>query len=237
MGHPGPANIELRLLGSFELLVGDEPKRLPVPSQRVLALLGLDPDRPVNRSYVAGTLWPDVTEVAARSDLRSALWELGSLRELVTDSTFHELRLRPGVRLDLQKSRDLARHVLDPTCDGAYASPDYFSVDLLPDWDDEWLHPERESYRQLRLHALEALSDRLVAAGRFGEAVEAGLMAMAAAPLRESAHRAVIRALVVEGNRGEALRLYQQLSDLLQDELGIEPSFRLDEVLTDSGNS
>jgi DNA-binding SARP family transcriptional activator len=99
------------------------------------------------------------------------------------------------------------------------------------------VEPERESYRQLRLHALEALSNLLIAEGRFGEAVETGLMAVAAAPLRESAHRAVIRAMVMEGNRAEALCHHHLLSDLLQDELGVEPTFGVDDVLGESEGS
>ena len=43
-------------------------------------------------------------------------------------------------------------------------------------------------------------------------------------PLRESAHRAVIRAHLAEGNRAAALRQYAQLRRLLHAELGAEPS-------------
>jgi DNA-binding SARP family transcriptional activator len=55
-------------------------------------------------------------------------------------------------------------------------------------------------------------------------AVEAALEAVALEPLRESAHRAVIRAHLVEGNRGEALRQLGELRRLLLEELGIQPS-------------
>ena len=41
---------------------------------------------------------------------------------------------------------------------------------------------ERERFHQLRLHALEALCDRLTTAGRYGEAIDAGLAAVTAEP-------------------------------------------------------
>jgi DNA-binding SARP family transcriptional activator len=206
-----------------------------LPSQRLLALLGLSPDRSV-RSYVAGTLWPESTEAAARSNLRSALWKLGLLRPLLVQVTPQDLQLRPEVEVDVQRSRAVAR-ALDGGwhVDGARLSPSFFGLfghDLLPDWSDHWLEPERESYRQVRLHALETMVQRLARAERFGEAVQAGLLAISAAPLRESAYKALIEALAAEGNRGEAISHYQLLSDLLNQELGVEPSFRLEDVFT-----
>jgi len=61
------------------------------------------------------------------------------------------------------------------------------SADLLPDWYDDWVLLEAEDWRQLRLHALEALAGRLIALGRWGEAANAAGAAVRAEPLRESA--------------------------------------------------
>src|SRR5262249_38081752 len=96
--------------------------------------------------------------------------------------------------------------------------------DLLPDWYDDWVTLDRERFRQLRMHALERLCDRLTDARRFGEAIEAGLEAARVEPLRESAHRAIMRVHIAEGNRSEALYHYQSYRKLLDDELGLEPS-------------
>ena len=48
-----------------------------------------------------------------------------------------------------------------------------------PDWDDEWLIADRERIRQMRLNALELLSERRAAGDGYGPAVEAALMAIA----------------------------------------------------------
>src|SRR5205823_716087 len=98
------------------------------------------------------------------------------------------------------------------------------SVDLLPDWYDDWAVLEAEAWRQLRLHALEALTARLAGAERYGEALVAGLAAVRAEPLRETAHAAVVGVHVAEGNRGEALRQYEHYRRLLDAELGLEPT-------------
>lgn len=98
------------------------------------------------------------------------------------------------------------------------------ALDLLPGWYDDWALVERERMRQRVLHALEALSQRLVRAGRFAEAVETALLAVGAEPLRESAQRALIEVHFAEGNWVEGWRNYQAYRDLLRRELGVEPS-------------
>ncbi len=79
--------------------------------------------------------------------------------------------------------------------------------------------PHREGYSSTQL-----VCDRLRETRRFAEAIEAGLSAVLGEPLRESAHRSLIRAYLAEGNSGEAIRQLQLCRRLLADELGIEPS-------------
>lgn len=227
----GQAN--LRLLGSFELSIHDAPTNVSRPGQRVLAILALDHATTMERPYLAGRLWPDSSESAARSNLRSALFNLGSLRFNVLEATPGGLRLAPELGVDLHQRREEARRILDPTFDDVDAPLSSFATDLLPDWDELWVEPERELYRHLRLHVLERLSERLAKGGRFAEALEAALVAAEGAPLRESAQRAVIRVLAAEGNRGEAMSRYADLCAVLDEELGVKPSFHMDDVLSE----
>jgi DNA-binding SARP family transcriptional activator len=106
-----------------------------------------------------------------------------------------------------------------------------FEQDLLPGWYDDGILIERERLRQLCLHGLEAICERLVLMGRYPEAINAGLVAVAAEPLRESAHLVLMRAYKAEGNRCEALRAYGILRALLRSELGIDPSGQVDDCV------
>jgi DNA-binding SARP family transcriptional activator len=81
--------------------------------------------------------------------------------------------------------------------------------ELLPGWYEDWVLVERERLRQLRMHALEALAEKLTEAGRYGVAMQAAYAAVRADPVRESAHRAVVRVHLAEGNVLEALRAYE----------------------------
>ncbi len=68
-------------------------------------------------------------------------------------------------------------------------------------------------------------------ADRFGEAIEAGLAAMKSEPLRESAHRALVRAHLAEGNPNEALAQYRRFKELLHDELRLAPSPKMEALI------
>jgi DNA-binding SARP family transcriptional activator len=105
------------------------------------------------------------------------------------------------------------------------------TMDLLPGWYDDWVIFERERIRQRLLHALEALSRRLVEAHRCAEAVDAAISAVSADPLRESANRVLIQAHLAEGNLIEARRAYERYRDSLRRELGVEPSEELFDLL------
>jgi DNA-binding SARP family transcriptional activator len=90
---------------------------------------------------------------------------------------------------------------------------------------------EQERFHQLRLRALECVCERLTACGEYARALEAGLAAVAAEPLRESAHRALIKVHLAEGNRAEGVRQFHFYEKLLHDEIGLAPSPLILELL------
>lgn len=223
----------LGVLGGFQLTVAGRPAPLPLQSRRVLALLAVR--RSVQtRSALAGTLWEDVPERRAQANLRNAVWRIRMASEKVVRSTRHTIRLDEGVGLDLQEAQRWARTLLSGTASGRDAcSIDVLDQDLLPAWDEEWLVIERERHRQLRLHALEALSASFGRSGRHPEAITAALAAVRAEPLRESAQRALIVAHLGEGNVIEAVRQLDAYRHLLDGELGIAPSRGLEAIVGD----
>jgi DNA-binding SARP family transcriptional activator len=195
-------------------------------AQRLVCFLALH-DQPLLRTFVGGSLWGDSTDLLAGGSLRSALWRLRHATYPVVALTSDHIALSPSLVVDLREGKALAHRVLDPSQeldDVAEVNEEVLSVDLLPDWTEDWVLMERESYHQLRLRALEALCRRLSAKGRFGQAVQAGLAAVSGEPLRESARRALIEAHLAEYNVAAALREYESFRQLLHDELGLAPS-------------
>ena len=211
--------LEVRQSGSVTVL--DD---LPRGAQRLIAHLGLC-GRP-GRGAIAGHLWPDVPEDHAQGSLRSALWRVQKMVPGLVEVSGGAVGLAAGVRVDVRDFTDWARRVMDPLADvNVGSTPDIaLRGELLPGWYDDWVLLERERLRQLRLHALEAVADKLAAAGRYGEALQAAYAAVRTEPLRESAHRAVVRVHLAEGNIAEAVRAFDAFRDLLAAELGVEPT-------------
>jgi len=229
--------VHLFLLKGFELRHGDEIIPVPPSSQRLVAFVALH-DRDVRRGHVSGALWLDAPEERASASLRSALWRTPSPGgcPLIMASTTH-LWLNPDVKVDFRVTVPRVLSALagdeatDRTIDVLQHELALLGDDLLPDWYEDWVLIERERFRQLRLHALEQISERLTDAGLYSQALQAGLAAVAAEPLRESGHRQVVNTHLREGNISEALREYHSYARMLAEELGVAPSAAMKQLI------
>ena len=184
----------------------------------------------------------DVPSDRACANLRASIWRMPLTCRMMTDLSSQHIRLAAGVTVDFLGAVELARRLIDRSarCDendlGERARAE-LSSELLPAYYDDWVLVERERFHQLRLHALEALCERLTASGRYGEAIDAGLAAVCAEPLRESSHRVLIKAHLAEGNHAEARRQYELYRQVMRDELGVEPSRSLRDQMTQAGTA
>jgi SARP family transcriptional regulator, regulator of embCAB operon len=224
-------HLDLSLLGAFELSESATRSNLKRGSQRLIAYVALQ-QRPVAREAVAGTLWPEVSEKQAHGSLRSAIWRLDEPARHAMEIDDEQVSLAEDVAVDLREARALARRLLCVDTTLAEEEMDFraieaLSEDLLPDWYDDWAIVEATAWRQLRLHALEALAARFIAAGRFADAIEAANAAIRVDPLRESSRAILVRAHLAEGNQSEAIRAFTQYQALMCNELGLNPTTKL----------
>jgi DNA-binding SARP family transcriptional activator len=216
------------LLGGFRLQVGGALTELPAASQRMVALLALR--GAMSRSRLAGSLWPETPEERALASLRTSIWRTNcAARELVACHG-GMVDLGPQVVVDTRSFVVRALRFLGSQ-GGAAGDPGAAGVgelvgenELLPDWDDEWIVAERERLRQLHLHFLEAMAGHLSLSGDFGLAIEVALAALRIEPLRESAHRLLIRIHLLEGNVVEARRAFSDCRRTLRREVGVDVS-------------
>ena len=217
----------LCLLPSFDLRRDGLSVALSSRAQRLVVLLAIT-SRPLSRSVVAERLWPDVINARANASLRATLWSFPREHPSPIVIESNMLGLDASITVDLYTARHLATALIDGTYrfDGVYCEDD-LGDDVLPDWPDDWLTIERERYRQLRLHALDALCVLHASSGRYARAVAAGLASVSSEPTRESAHRALMTAYLLEGNRMEAIRQYHAYLSMSRAEMGIGPSDHL----------
>jgi DNA-binding SARP family transcriptional activator len=234
--------VRVQVLNGFQIFIDDEPVDLPSPAQRVVAFTALH-RRALRREFVAETLWADRDRNRASANLRSALWQLRAAPEIVTVTRTH-IALSAHVQTDLSELRSLTTGIfadeqpaVDRPHDITTQQVEFLDRDLLPEWYDDWAEFERERLRQLRIGALEELSNRLRRQRRFVLAIISALAAIRIEPFRETAHRALIEAHLDAGNRCEARRHYAHLCKLLDRELGLPPDPELTSLIVKSCGS
>ncbi|MCW2762981.1 MAG: hypothetical protein JWR85_3182 [Marmoricola sp.] len=230
---PRTASPSINLLGGFSVHVAQQAVPMPRNAQRVLGFLAVTGVEQF-RDTVAAHLWPAAVPERAMSNLRTAVWRVRQADPRIIQARRDSIGLSAEVEIDYEVITSQARGIIaelpvdDQTITGAAR---LLEADLLPGWDEEWLLLDRERHRQLRIHALERLSELLTSRGLYGRAIDVACAAVRVEPLHESAHAALIAAHMAEGNRTEAIRHFRAYARLLDEEAGLEPSPRLTALL------
>ena len=95
---------------------------------------------------------------------------------------------------------------------------------FLVDEDDGWIEARRAKLRALLARGLQVLTTVSVANGESALALHYADEIVDLEPFRETGYQQLMRLHAQAGNRGEALRVFGRLRELLRDELGTSPS-------------
>jgi DNA-binding SARP family transcriptional activator len=154
----------ITLLGDFEVYRDGQLLDLPPSCQRLIALAVLK-RRAVPRSWLCRTLWPTTRPDRATARLRTTLWRLRPMgAEALLTITPQSIGISPDVSVDWYDSVDLIGELLGH-CGPSRPDRD-LTAELLPllgggalldGWTDDWNAYARDTYRELRLDALETL--------------------------------------------------------------------------------
>lgn len=224
--RPVQPTTQLNLIRQFEIRNDSTCAPLTPALQRLVCFLAFQPS-PARRTYVSGTLWSDTDEQHARASLRSALWRLHPLHIVCASST--HLWLDPCVAVDLRTVSARALAVLrSPPSDEELVEVARELIDvgdnILPGCYEDWVIAERERFRLIRLQALDRIGELLIRCGRCCDALQVALAVTQAEPLRESAHRLLVRVHLVQGNVAEAIRQYHHYAHIVAAQLNSRPS-------------
>lgn len=190
----------------------------------MFAYLILHPHRPHNREQLADILWPDAPIDRVRRNLSDALYRL---RQSLGDDWLEVDRERVSLLVDDDLWVDawqFDRLTTAGTLNALAQAIDLYRDELLPEIYDDWILGPRLVLHETYLNSLLEL----------GEASEAALdpqtahhyyqrLALAD-PLREEAHRGLMRSLANMDRLADALTAYTKLESLLDDELGVLPT-------------
>ena len=236
------ARLSVRLLGALQVTLDGTPLTgFESDKERLLlAYLVEESQLPHRREKLAGLLWPERPESAARSNLRRVLSNLrrllgdrnpsGSPFLLITEHTvrlnpacdawvdslsfaglLRQLRQQPGTQLE-----DAIRLYQGGFLEG-------LSVSDSPAC-EEWILLCRERYQRLMMEALQRLVEVYEQQGSYPRALELAYRQLELEPWWEEAHQQLIRLLALSGHRSDALAQYEKCRRVLAEELDAEPS-------------
>ncbi len=213
-------SVEIQVLGGFSVTV-DGVAIAPTHWRRdraaaLVKLLAATPQHRMHREKVMDTFWPDADSEAAGAALRKAVHyarkALGQNDLIGTNGDTLSLAPKAELVIDAESFEAAAlATVRQPTPESCAKAADLYRGALLPD--DlylDWLDAPRTRLTQLHLDLLRAgkLWQRLIAVD----------------PADEPAQCALMQAALDSGNRGEAIRIFNQLRQSLHVDLGLGPS-------------
>lgn len=234
------AALRIGVLGPLSVDLAGEPVELGAEKQRLLlALLAIQPNRVVRREEIVDLLWGDDPPSSCLGLIHTYVARLRKALEP------HRERQEPasvittvdgGYRLSVDEEQlDLLRFDAAVARAEQADDPEQHWFDAIDAWRGPVLagldglrhHPVCHALTARRSAAVLAYADVVGAQGNHDDAVPHLQALVAAEPLHEIAHAALMLALAGSGRQAAALELFDDIRHRLADELGIDPGTEL----------
>ena len=213
MGETG--KLQVRLFGRFAVTASDDKpvKIAGKKNQALLSYLAVNAGKAQPRERLAGLLWGDRFDEQARQSLRQAISklrkDLGDAKENLLLIDGDDIALNgDAISIDVEKFEKLAATESSETLEEAAtlyggAFLDGFSI-KEKDFED-WISAQRTRYADLAADVLSKHCLRQEAAGQTSEALATGKKLVRLDPLREQAHRELMRLFASNGQRSQGV--------------------------------
>jgi predicted ATPase len=207
-------------------------------ARMILVALALA-DGPVPANRLAQVVWgeelPPTWPTALRGvvrGLRNVCTPAGAAGQQLITTVPAGYQLAGGVQVDVLRAAQEVNRAAELLAQGRYRAVAQLTEEitrlagdqLLPGEDADWIGHCRYRIDATALRAVLLLVEACGQLSDHHRAIEAARRALAAHPLEESLHRALIAALHRFGDRAGAVRAYEQCRAVLGDQLGVDPS-------------
>lgn len=214
----------MRVLGvpQFRRIDGSLVRIAERRHQALLVFLALHPGAPVSRDRLVDLFWPNAAAGAGRASLRQALSTLR--RALGPEVAALVLATRDTVALQASGVQTDLGLLHERSAEGLPAEVTLlegltgFSTDF-----DAWRAAEQAAVSDLLRQRLGALAEEAAGRRQFGVAARLLGQALQIDPFDEAAHRRMMALHAAQGRHAEALRHYERLRAMLQEELAEAP--------------
>lgn len=228
--------LQIQCFGKPKILLDNAPlKTLASTKSKAVIYYLAATQEPASRARLAGLLWSDVSEKAARASLRVVLSKLRSQLHPHLTITRQDVSLNLGecVQIDLDyfqgrhdaSMRQAADHYLGPFLD------DFFLQDAQ--LFDEWVARKRYHFHQTAIDYLNRLATIEADLGNLPQAIQDCRTLLNIEPWHEESHQKLMRLLMQSGQQTAALAQFEQCCQALRSGLDVEPSHKTVQLYTE----
>jgi DNA-binding SARP family transcriptional activator len=244
------SELVVKLFGRFQVefegqaLDGLDAKKV----QELFSYLLINRDHAHPRETLAGILWDAQSTSQSKKYLRQALWQLQNSLQDVEDNSAEPIllvtpewvRINPNANIHLDIAefenafnstrRKRGRELIPEQIRALEASTELYKADLLLGWYQDWCIFERERLQSIYIALLDKLMGYFEAHGYYEDGIIFGSRILGFDRARERTHRSLIRLHYLADDRTGALRQYQRCEQALEEELGVKPAKRTEEL-------
>jgi DNA-binding SARP family transcriptional activator/Tfp pilus assembly protein PilF len=225
----GPYRLSVTLLGTPQLLLAGQPLARVRRKNRALIYYLAAHAKSLTRDHLLAFFWPDHERIAAQQILRTMLHDLRKHLGESLRADDETLALAPNTFVD---AHDFATTLQAPTSNphSLISTLDLYRGDFLegfaladsPQFED-WITTERERYRLLAIRGFTHLARLYENQRHYTAALNALRRALAFDPLQEDLQRLALQLHYLNGDRAGAVRQFELLRKLLDQEMGVPP--------------
>ena len=226
------AKLALFLLGSPRIELGDQVIYMNTRKATALAAyLGVTAVSH-RRDTLTALLWPELNQKRSRAALRTTLSvfkkEVGPEWLLAVDDT---ISLQPDYWCDVIQFQQVVTNPAEQSMARLQEAADLYQDHFLAGFSlsdsatfDDWQYFQTDSLRQQLGTTLQHLSAAYEAKNLAEQAITQCRRWLSLDPLHEPAHQQLMRLYAHSGQKAASLRQFDQLQQILNEELGISPS-------------
>ncbi|MCO5185936.1 MAG: AAA family ATPase [Anaerolineae bacterium] len=229
-------HLQVTTLGTLAVTANGQPIKgfRSAKVQALLVYLAVESGYPHRREALIDLLWSEQDPRSANTNFRQTLSRLQkAINNKVADPPYLIITRQTvqwnrdsdytldidATQADLESAETLQRAI--DRYQGDFLTG--FFVANAPEFED-WAATTRENLHQLLLSGLKHATESAAERGDFDLIDELARRQLNLTPWDEAAHRALMQALAMQGRRNEALAQFDRCYEVLEQELGVEPS-------------
>lgn len=221
--------ISVKLLGNPQVKFNS--KKIAFPYKKSEALFYyVCVNKHVIREEAINMFWSDTNEETGRKNLRDALYKIKtSIHENIFSSSKSTIEF--SEKFTVKTDTDI---ITEANAVNLYGG-DFllnFSVKNCYDFEN-WMEEKRNYYKSIYIKSVYGKVNELVGAGDFNSVEKYGNILIKDDPYNEKTYRHLMKIYALSEDYNKAIKLYYELSKVLNNDLGVEPELKTKKIFNE----